>query len=259
MRVYIIGAGPGDPKLLTLRAAELIESCPVVLYTGSLVPREVLARARPDADVRDSSGMALDEIMAVMLDARDRGLDVARVHTGDPSIFGATAEQIRKLQQAGIDYEIIPGVSSFTAAAAALGRELTLPELSQTVILTRAEGRTPMPDGEKLEDLARHKATLVLFLSITLLKRVMPALEPAYGSDCPVAVVHRASWPDQQIVLGTLCDIADKVRAAGIKTQSIVIVGRVLTATDFADSRLYDADFTHGYRTRRKPEVTRVD
>jgi precorrin-4/cobalt-precorrin-4 C11-methyltransferase len=259
MRVYIIGAGPGDPKLLTLRAAELIGSCKVVLYTGSLVPREVLAHARPDADVRDSSGMALDEIMAVMLDARDRGLDVARVHTGDPSIFGATAEQIRKLQQAGIDYEIIPGVSSFTAAAAALGRELTLPELSQTVILTRAEGRTPMPDGEKLEDLARHKATLVLFLSITLLKRVMPTLEPAYGSDCPVAVVHRASWPDQQIISGTLADIAEKVRAAGIKTQSIVIVGRVLTATDFADSRLYDADFTHGYRTRRKPEVTRVD
>jgi precorrin-4/cobalt-precorrin-4 C11-methyltransferase len=259
MRVYIIGAGPGDPKLLTLRAAELIESCPVVLYTGSLVPREVLARARPDADVRDSSGMHLDEIMAVLLQARDRDQDVARVHTGDPSIFGATAEQIRRLQAEGIDYEIIPGVSSFTAAAAALGRELTLPELSQTVILTRAEGRTPMPDGEKLQDLARHRATLVLFLSITLLKKVMREIAPAYGADCPVAVVHKASCPDQQIICGTIADVADKVKAAGIKTQSIVMVGRVLTAEDFAESRLYDADFSHGYRKRRKPEVARAD
>lgn len=255
MRVYIIGAGPGDPKLLTLRGAELIASCPVVLYTGSLVPREVLAHARPDADVRDSSGMTLDEIMAVLEAAHAEGKDVARVHTGDPSIFGATAEQIRRLQEAGIDYEIVPGVSSFCAAAAALGRELTLPELSQTVILTRAEGRTPMPEGEKLEQLATHGATLVLFLSITLLRQVVRSLAPAYGEDCPVAVVHRASWPDQQIIEGTLADIADKVKAAGIRTQSLVMVGRVLTATDFAPSRLYAADFSHGYRRRRKPEA----
>ena len=259
MRVYIIGAGPGDPKLLTLRGAELIASCPVVLYTGSLVPREVLAHARADADVRDSSGMTLDEIMAVLEAAHAEGKDVARVHTGDPSIFGATAEQIRRLQEAGIDYEIVPGVSSFCAAAAALGRELTLPELSQTIILTRAEGRTPMPDGEKLEELARHGATLVLFLSITLLKQVVRSLEPAYGADCPVAVVHRASWPDQRILQGTLADIAEQVKAAGIRTQSLVLVGRVLTATDFAQSRLYAADFSHGYRKRRKPEAARAD
>src|SRR6185436_4284967 len=172
MKVYFIGAGPGDPGLLTLRGAELIAACPVVLYTGSLVPREVLSRARADAKVLDSSRMTLEEIIDVTVQARDADQDVARVHTGDPLIFGSTAEQMRRLTALGIEYAIVPGVSSFTAAAAALGRELTLPELSQTIILTRAEGRTPMPEGEKLEDLARHKATLVLFLSITLLGKV---------------------------------------------------------------------------------------
>jgi precorrin-4/cobalt-precorrin-4 C11-methyltransferase len=248
MRVYIIGAGPGDPKLLTLRGAELIASCPVVLYTGSLVPPEVIAHARPDATVLDSSGMTLDEIVGHVVRARDEGKDVARVHTGDPLIFGSTAEQMRKLEDLGIEYEIVPGVSSFTAAAAAIGRELTLPELSQTVILTRAEGRTPMPDGEKLEELARHQATLVLFLSITLLGKVARSLAPFYGEDCPVVVVHRASWPDQKIVRGTLADIFAKVREQKITSQSIILVGRVLTATDFADSRLYAPDFSHGFR-----------
>jgi precorrin-4/cobalt-precorrin-4 C11-methyltransferase len=248
VKVYVIGAGPGDPQLLTLRAADLIARCPVVLYTGSLVPREVLARARPDARVLDSSGMTLDEIVAVMVAARDAGHDVARVHTGDPVIFGSTAEQLRRLDQLGIAWEIVPGVSSFTAAAAALGKELTLPELSQTVILTRAEGRTSMPAGEKLADLARHGATLALFLSITLLDDVTAALIPAYGADCPVAVVHKASCPDQKIVRGTLADIRAQVKAAGIRTQSIVLVGRVLTATHFAESRLYAADFSHRYR-----------
>ena len=252
MKVYIIGAGPGDPGLLTLRGAELIAACPVVLYTGSLVPREVLARARPDARVLDSSGMTLDEILAVMIAARDAGQDVARVHTGDPVIFGSTAEQMRRLDQLGIPWQIIPGVSSFTAAAAALGKELTLPELTQTVILTRAEGRTPMPDGEKLADLARHGATLALFLSITLLEEVTAALIPAYGADCPVAVVHKASCPDQQIVTGTLADIRAQVKAAGIRTQSMVLVGRVLTATHFAESRLYAADFSHRYRKAKR-------
>lgn len=248
MRVYIIGAGPGDPKLLTVRAAELIASCPVVLYTGSLVPRKVLAQARPDAKVLDSKGMTLDEIMDVIVAARDADQDVARVHTGDPLVFGSTAEQMRRMDALGISYEIVPGVSSFTAAAAALGRELTLPELCQTVILTRVEGRTPMPDGEKLTDLARHGATLALFLSITLIDEMTSALIPSYGADCPVAVVHRASCPDQKIVLGTLTDIAEKVRAAGIRSQSMIIVGRVLTSDDFANSRLYDPEFTHRFR-----------
>jgi precorrin-4/cobalt-precorrin-4 C11-methyltransferase len=253
VKVYVIGAGPGDPGLLTLRGAELIARCPVVLYTGSLVPREVVARARPDARVLDSAGMTLEEIVAVMVQARDADQDVARVHTGDPALFGSTAEQMRRLAELGIACEIIPGVSSFSAAAAALGKELTLPELSQTVILTRAEGRTPMPPGEKLADLARHGATLALFLSITLLDEVTAALIPAYGADCPVAVVHKASCPDQQIVTGTLADIRDKVKAARIRTQSMILVGRVLTAEDFANSRLYDPSFSHRFRKARRP------
>jgi len=252
MRVFIIGAGPGDPGLLTIRGAELIAACPVVLYTGSLVPREILARARADAKVLDSSGMTLDEIVGVIVEARDAGHDVARVHTGDPLIFGSTAEQMRRLDQLGIAWEIIPGVSSFTAAAAVLGRELTLPELSQTVILTRAEGRTPMPDGEKLADLARHGATLALFLSITLLEEVTQALIPAYGADCPVAVVHKATCPDQKVVSGTLADIRRKTKEAGIKTQSMILVGRVLTEKHFANSRLYAPDFSHRYRKAKK-------
>jgi precorrin-4/cobalt-precorrin-4 C11-methyltransferase len=254
MRVYIIGAGPGDPKLLTLRACELIASCPVILYTGSLVPGEVLAGARPDARVLDSSGMTLDEIIDVIAAARDGGHDVARVHTGDPLVFGSTAEQMRRLDQLGIAHEVVPGVSSFTAAAAVLGRELTLPELSQTVILTRAEGRTPMPGGEKLADLARHGATMALFLSVTLLGEVTAALIPAYGADCPVAVVHRATCPDQKIVTGTLADIRARVKAAGIRSQSMILVGRVLTSTDFASSRLYDPEFSHRFRKARRRE-----
>ena len=252
MKVYIIGAGPGDPGLVTLRAAELIATCPVVLYTGSLVPKEIIARARPDARVADSSGMTLDEIVAILVQAHAADQDVARVHTGDPSIFGSTGEQMRRLTQLGIAYEIVPGVSSFCAAAAALGKELTLPELSQTVILTRAEGRTPMPAGEKLEDLGRHGATIALFLSITLLDDVTAALIPSYGADCPVAVVHKASCPDQKIVTGTLADIKARVKAAGLKTQSMIFVGRTLEATDFADSRLYAPDFSHRFRKAKK-------
>lgn len=251
MKVYIVGAGPGDPDLITVKGARLVASCPVVLYTGSLVPEAVIARARADAKVLDSSGMTLDEIVDVFVAARDAGEDVARVHTGDPSLFGSTAEQMRRLDALGIAYEIVPGVSSFAAAAAAIGKELTLPELSQTVILTRGEGRTMMPADEKLADLARHKATLCLFLSITLLREVCEQLAPAYGADCPVCVVYKASWPDQKIVWGTLADITDQVRRDGIKSTSMVLVGRVLTAHDFAESRLYAADFSHGYRRAR--------
>lgn len=259
MRVYVIGAGPGDPKLLTLRAAELIASCPVVLYTGSLVPRAVLASARRDARVLDSSRMTLDEIMDVIARARDADEDVARVHTGDPLLFGSTAEQLRRMNALGITYEIVPGVSSFTAAAAVLTRELTLPELSQTVILTRAAGRTPMPDGEHLQDLARHRATMALFLSITLLEEVTRALAPWYGPDCPVAVVHKATCPDQKIVTGTLADIQAKVAAAHIRSQAMILVGWVLTCDDFADSRLYHPDFSHRFRKARKGRAGDAD
>lgn len=252
MKVYIIGAGPGDPKLITVRGAELIASCPVIVYTGSLVPAEVVQTVRKDATVLDSSGMTLDEILAVIVDAKNRERDVARVHTGDPSIFGSTAEQMRRMAELGIEYEIVPGVSSFTAAAATLGRELTLPELTQTVILTRAEGRTPMPDRERLEELATHNATLCIFLSITLLRNVTESLIPAYGADCPVAVVHKASCPDEKIVTGTLGNIRERVREARIRSQSMILVGRVLTATEFANSKLYDPTFGHKFRRAEK-------
>ncbi len=248
MKVYIIGAGPGDPKLITVRGAELIEQCPVVLYTGSLVSKAVIARADKNALVLDSASMDLDEIMDVFIKAKADNHDVARVHTGDPSIFGSTAEQMRRMQEDGIEYEIIPGVSSFVASAAALGKELTLPELSQTVIISRCEGRTPVPDKEKLSMLAKHQSTLVLFLSTGLIHKVVDELSPHYGKDCPVAIVQRATWPNQLIVRGTLDDIADKVKQAKIESTAIIIVGRVLTSRDFADSKLYSPDFSHGFR-----------
>jgi precorrin-4/cobalt-precorrin-4 C11-methyltransferase len=251
MKVYIIGAGPGDPKLLTIRGAELIEVCPIVFYTGSLVPREVIARARPDARVLDSSAMDLDRIVEIFKEAKENNHDVARVHTGDPSIFGSIAEQIRKLEELDIAYEIVPGVSAMMAAAAVLGKELTLPELSQTVIVTRCEGRTSMPKKEQLCSLARHEATLVLFLSAILIKKVVKELSPHYGEDCPVAVVQKATWPDQKIVRGTLQDIAGKMRQEGIRSTAIIIVGRVLTSKDFANSRLYAPEFSHGFRKGR--------
>lgn len=253
MKVYIVGAGPGDPDLITVRGAALIAACPVVLYTGSLVPKAVIDRARPDARVIDSSRLTLDAIVDIMREAHAQGQDVARVHTGDPAIFGSTGEQMRRLDALGIPYEVVPGVSSFSAAAAALGKELTLPELSQTVILTRAEGRTPMPAGENLADLGRHGATLALFLSITLLDEVTAQLIPVCGTDCPVVIVHKASCPDQRIVTGTLGDIKAKAKAAGLRTQSMILVGRALAATDFAESRLYAADFSHRFRKAVKP------
>jgi precorrin-4/cobalt-precorrin-4 C11-methyltransferase len=252
MKVYIIGAGPGDPDLITVKGAKLVESCPVVLYTGSLVPKDVIARVRPDAQVLDSASMTLDEIIEVIRKAKENNQDVARVHTGDPSLFGSTAEQMRKLDQLGIEYEIIPGVSSFSAAAAVLGKELTLPEVSQTVIITRMEGRTPMPPKEKLELLGQHGATLVFFLSVTLMKELVEKLIPHYGEDCPVAVVQKASWPDQKIVTGTLSTIESQVNEAKIRATAIIIVGQVLDCHDFPDSRLYSPDFAHRYRKARK-------
>lgn len=256
MKVYIIGAGPGDPELITVKGARLIAECPVVLYTGSLVPREVLGTAREDARILDSAGMTLEEIMEVLITARNQDQDVARVHTGDPSLFGSTAEQVRRMEEAGIEYEMVPGVSSFVAAAAVLGKELTLPELSQTVIVSRVEGRTPMPSGERLADLAQHGATLVLFLSITLVKKIERELVPLLGPDYPAAVVYKATLPDQQIVTTTLGNLRERVQEEKIRSQSIILIGRVLTSTDFAESRLYAADFSHRFRKQRRPEAT---
>jgi precorrin-4/cobalt-precorrin-4 C11-methyltransferase len=251
LTVYIIGAGPGDPDLITVKGRRLIQTCPVVLYTGSLVPRDLLQDTAPDALIADTSGMHLEEIIGHMKRAHERGQDVARVH---PMIYGSTAEQMRRLEALNIPCEVIPGVSSYAAAAAALAQELTLPELSQTVIITRCEGRTPMPEGEDLSALAQHKATLVLFLSVAMIKKICRQLRPILGADCPVAIVYKASWPDQLILHGTLETISAQVTEARITSHSIIIIGRVLGAKDFAESRLYAADFSHGYRRAKVEE-----
>lgn len=256
MTVHFVGAGPGAPDLLTLRGAALIARCPVVIFAGSLVPRAVVAHARADARVLDSAGMTLDEILAEMREAHGRGEDVARVHTGDPLLFGSTAEQMRRLDALGIPYEVVPGVSSFSAAAAALRRELTVPGVSQTVILARAAGRTPVPDGQDLASLASHRATLALFLSAQHLDEAVAALAPAYGPDCPAAIVHRASWPDERVIRGRLGDLAALARAEGVAATAMVLVGPALGAEGFPDSRLYAPEFGHGFRAARTPPAT---
>jgi precorrin-4/cobalt-precorrin-4 C11-methyltransferase len=251
MTVHFIGAGPGAPDLITVRGLKLIERCPVCLYAGSLVPPEVVAAAPTGAEVIDTSAMHLDEIIAKMVEAHRAGHDVARVHSGDPSIYGAVGEQMRRLDEAGIPYDVTPGVPAFAAAAAGLKAELTLPGVSQTIILTRTEGKaSPMPKGEDLKTLAQSGATLVLHLSVRNLTRVVRELTPTYGADCPVAVVFRASWPDEQVIHGTLADIHAKVRAAKLTRTALILVGRVLESHDFADSRLYHVDHRHILRPR---------
>ncbi len=252
MTVHFIGAGPGAPDLITLRGRDLIARCPVVLYAGSLVPEAVVAHAPEGARVLDTAAMTLDEIVAEIVAAHAAGRDVARVHSGDPSLFGAIGEQIRRLEALGIDYTITPGVPAYAAAAAALGRELTLPGISQTVILTRtAMKASAMPEGEDLARLGASGATLAIHLSVRNLRRVVADLTPHYGADCPAAVVYRASWPDQVIVRGTLSDIREKVRAAKITRTALVLVGRVLDETDFSDSKLYDPTHVHLLRPKR--------
>ena len=253
MTVHFIGAGPGAPDLITLRGLALIRKSPVVLYAGSLVPREVVAAASKSARVIDTAPMTLDEIIAEMRAAQRAGRDVARVHSGDPSLYGAIAEQMRRLDKLGIPYDITPGVPSFAAAAAALGTELTLPGVSQTVILTRTAIRaSAMPKGEDLKTLAKSRATLVLHLSINNLARVVRELTPVYGADCPVAVVWRASWPDQRVIRGRLSNIRAAVKDAKLTRTALIIVGRVLEKSDFADSKLYDPAHSHVLRPRRK-------
>ena len=253
MTVHFIGAGPGAPDLITLRGRDLIARAPVVLYAGSLVPEAVVAHAPEGARVLDTAGMTLDQIMAEIEAAHAAGRDVARVHSGDPSLFGAIGEQIRRLEALGIDYTITPGVPAFAAAAAALGRELTLPGVSQTVILTRtAMTASAMPEGEDLARLGASGATLAIHLSVRNLRQVVDDLTPHYGADCPAAVVYRASWPDQKIVRGTLADIRGKVRAAKITRPALILVGRVLDETDFSDSKLYDPAHRHLLRPKRR-------
>ncbi len=253
MTVHFIGAGPGAPDLITVRGLELIRSAPVVLYAGSLVPQEVIAEAPADARVRDTAAMTLDEIEAEFVAAEAGGNDVARVHSGDPSLYGATAEQMRRLDRLGIDYTVTPGVPAFAAAAAALGIELTVPGISQTVTLTRTAVRaTGMPSGEELAAQARSGGTLAIHLSTANLANVVRTLSPVLGEDCPAAVVYRASQPDQLIVAGTLATIRDRVKAAGLARSALILVGRALAAGGFRESRLYDPAHHHASRPRRR-------
>ncbi len=259
MTVHFIGAGPGAPDLITLRGLDFIRKSPVVLYAGSLVPRAVIAEAPKRARVIDTASLTLDEIVAEMRAAHAKGHDVARVHSGDASLFGAIAEQMRRLRPLGIPYDVTPGVPSFAAAAAALGVEFTLPEVCQTVILTRTAVRaSAMPKGEDLRTLAKSRATLVLHLSINNLARVVRELTPFYGADCPAAVVWRASWPDQIVIRATLSTIREAVKPAKLTRTALIVVGRVLEAADFADSRLYAADHAHVLRPRRKARKRRT-
>jgi precorrin-4/cobalt-precorrin-4 C11-methyltransferase len=252
MIVHFIGAGPGAPDLITLRGLKLIQSCPVCLYAGSLVPEEIVKAAPPGARVIDTAPLHLDQIIAEITGARDKNLDVARVHSGDPSIYGAIAEQMRRLDELGIAYDVTPGVPAFAATAAALKTEFTLPEIAQTVILTRTSmDASPMPRGEALEELGRSGATLAIHLSVRNLGYVERALTPHYGPDCPVVVAYRVSWPDEKIIHGTLATIAKLVRAEKLTRTALVIVGPVLGAHNFRDSALYDAKHEHILRNRK--------
>lgn len=245
--VVIVGAGPGRPDFLTVAGDRAIRQAQVLVYAGSLVHPDVVALAPADCARHDSASMDLEAIVAVMVEGARAGRRVVRLHCGDPAIYGAIAEQTLALEAAGVPYRVIPGVSSFLASAAALGAELTLPEVSQTVILTRGEGRTPVPDRERLAGLAAHQATLCVFLSTQLLRQVRHDLIPAYGADCPCAMVYHAGWEDQKVVRATLEDVADKAAAAGLTKTAMLIVGRAL-ARQGAKSRLYDAGFSHEYR-----------
>jgi precorrin-4/cobalt-precorrin-4 C11-methyltransferase len=246
--ITFIGAGPGDPELLTIKGKRAIDSADVIIYAGSLVNPAVLGGAKKGSKIYNSAEMDLDQVIEVMKEAESKGLSTARVHTGDPSIYGAIREQIDRLDLLGIESEVIPGVSSAFATAAALKKEYTLPDISQTVIFTRMEGRTPMPPGEKLSDLAKHHSTMVIFLSVGFLEEMSRQLiEGGYTEETPVAVVYKVSWPEQKIVTGTLKDIAAKVKDAGIKKTALTVVGDFL-GDGYSLSKLYDKSFTTEYR-----------
>ncbi|MFQ5624607.1 MAG: precorrin-4 C(11)-methyltransferase [Paracoccaceae bacterium] len=254
MTVHFIGAGPGDPELITLRGQRLIAACPVCLYADSLVPPAVVAGAPEGALVLDTAPMTLRETHAEMVAANRRGEDVARVHSGDPSLYGAIAEQIRLLKRDGIAYDITPGVPAYAAAAAAIGQELTIPEVAQSVVLTRLSMKsTAMPEGETLENFARTGATLAIHLGIRHLREIERRLAPHYGADCPVVMAYRVGWPDQKILRGTLSDIHAKVRAGKITRTALVLVGPALAeGGGFPDSALYDGSRPHVLRPTRR-------
>ncbi|TDK60785.1 precorrin-4 C(11)-methyltransferase [Bacillus salipaludis] len=252
MKLYIVGAGPGDPDLITVKGLQHLQEADVVLYADSLVNEELIAKAKPSAEVMKTAGMHLEEMVDIMVSRIHQGKKVVRVHTGDPAVYGAIMEQMVLLKKKGIEVEIVPGVSSVFAAAAAAQAELTIPDLTQTLILTRAEGRTPVPEREKLADLAKHHCTIALFLSATLTKKLVKELtEAGWSKDTPVAVVYKASWPDEKIVRSTLEHLDEDMRANGIRKQAMILAGWALDENIHDQnyrSKLYDKTFTHGFR-----------
>lgn len=249
MTIHFIGAGPGAADLLTLRGRDILARCPVCLYAGSLVAPEVLAHCPPDARVIDTAPLSLDAIIAEMQKATEAGQDVARLHSGDLSIWSAVGEQTRRLEALGVPYTITPGVPAFAAASAALKRELTLPEVAQSVVLTRTSGRaSAMPEPETLAAFAATRATMAIHLSIHALSRVVAELTPFYGADCPIALVYRASWADERIIRGTLSTIEALAGAAPMERTALILVGAALASEDFRESALYDAGYDRRFR-----------
>ncbi|MEK7376322.1 MAG: precorrin-4 C(11)-methyltransferase [Candidatus Margulisiibacteriota bacterium] len=251
MKVYFVGAGPGDPQLLTIKAAGVIKKADIIIYAGSLINHDILKSARKDARLYDSSAMDLEEVLHLIGKARSTSKIIARIHSGDPSIYGAIQEQMDWCQMQGIEYSVIPGISSFQAAAASLKQELTLPGVSQTVILTRISGRTPVPEKEALQKLAEARATMVIFLSIDRIDSVVKNLVECYGLNSPVAVIEKVSSPAERKITGTLRDIAKKVKKAGIERQAIIIVGDILKKK-YQKSKLYDRNFGHMFRKKSR-------
>jgi len=252
--VFFIGTGPGDPELITIKGKKLLEDADVIVYAGSLIKERVLQYAKRDARIYNSASMTLKEIMDIMVNAVKNGKKVIRLHSGDPTLYSALREQIDILEEEGIPYEIVPGVSSALASAASLKEELTLPGVTQTVIFTRLEGNTPVPEREKLSELAQHQATICIFLSVGMIDRVVEELKRGYSEDTPVGVVYKATWEGERVVRGSLKDIARKVKKAKIKRHAMIIVGETLgkrSKVKGERSRLYDRDFEHGYRKRR--------
>ncbi|NLD16858.1 MAG: precorrin-4 C(11)-methyltransferase [Tissierellia bacterium] len=246
--ISFVGAGPGDPDLITIKGRRLLEEADIIIWAGSLVSPEHLKFAKETCETFDSKSMTLEDVIEVMERGTEEGKKIVRLHTGDPTIYGAIREQIDELDRLGITYEVVPGVSSFTAAAAAINREFTLPSVSQTVILTRNEGRTPVPLGEELESLAAHKASMAIFLSVQDIDSVVEKLIKGYGSeDVPVAVVFKATWPDEEVLFGTLGDISQKVKEANITKMSQILVGNFIEG-EYELSKLYDKTFTHKFR-----------
>lgn len=247
MKVYFIGAGPGDPELITVKGQRILSEADIIVYAGSLINPALLDVRKHGCEIFNSAHMSLDEVTAIYEKEKDSGKIIARLHSGDPSLYGAIKEQIDWLSKNGIDYEVVPGVSSFGASAAALSAELTLPGVSQTVVITRMAGRTPVPEGQEISTLAEHKPTMCVFLSVHMIDELVGELKKGYADDTPVAVVERASWPDERIIRGTINDIAEKVKAADIKKTAMIIIGNVLKGK-YERSKLYDSGFSHGYR-----------